>query len=43
MKTNCYWQVTGDNKVITDITIDFTHSDEIKHKLTVEKVFKNCL
>ncbi len=31
---------TGNNKVITDITIDFTHSDEIKHKLTVEKVLK---
>lgn len=31
---------TRDDKVITDIIINFSHSDEIKHELTVKKVLK---
>lgn len=30
----------SDNNVITDITINFSHSEDIKHELTVEKVLK---
>ncbi len=31
---------TSDKKIISDITINFSYSDEIKHELTVDKILK---